>query len=219
MISREKLLEAAIRVFTESGFRGATTRRIAEEAGVNEVTLFRLFKSKTALINEAAKLHARLRLENALPLEPHDPRHELTEWCAAQLAFLQKSRALIRKCMAELEEHPEMGDCMRHGPASSHTQVRRYARALANQTGTAISDDLVDVACTMLMGALFADAMGREFMPQMYPRPVGRAPARYALMFLRALGIADVKHASANGNGHGPHRPHRAHRTRRVARP
>lgn len=210
MISREKLLLAAMRVFTESGFRGATTRRIAEEAGVNEVTLFRLFKSKTALINEAAKLHARLRMEHALPVQPLDPQRELTEWCAAQLGFLQKSRSLIRKCMAELEEHPEMGECMRHGPAASHTQLRRYAHALASQNQTDISGDLVDVACTMLMGALFADAMGREFMPRMYPQPVGRAPARYARMFLRTLGIADVRHASANGNGHRTRRATRA---------
>jgi AcrR family transcriptional regulator len=53
--SRDRLIEAAIRVFAESGFRGATTRRIAEAAGVNEVTLFRLFKTKGALIDEAAR--------------------------------------------------------------------------------------------------------------------------------------------------------------------
>ncbi len=63
-----------MRVFAESGFRGATTRRIAEAAGVNEVTLFRQFKSKTALINEAAELYARRRSEEALPQQPVSPR-------------------------------------------------------------------------------------------------------------------------------------------------
>ena len=69
-VSRQKLLEAAMRVFAESGFRGATTRRIAEAAGVNEVTLFRQFKSKSALINEVAALYARQRSEEALPVGP-----------------------------------------------------------------------------------------------------------------------------------------------------
>ena len=32
LVNRQKLLEAAARVFAEAGFRGATTRRIAEEA-------------------------------------------------------------------------------------------------------------------------------------------------------------------------------------------
>jgi AcrR family transcriptional regulator len=56
MEARSRLLEAALRVFEEVGSRGATTRRIAAEAGVNEVTLFRLFGSKAALLSAA--LHA-----------------------------------------------------------------------------------------------------------------------------------------------------------------
>jgi len=199
MISRQKLLEAAMRVFAESGFRGATTRRIAEEAGVNEVTLFRLFKSKTALINEAAQLHAQRRTEFALPAEPTDPLRELTVWSAAQLAFLRKSRALIRKCMAEFEEHPQMGECMRHGPLLVETQLRAYTHVLCRRHGIDPRDGLVEVACTMLMGALFADAMGRDFMPEKYPQPERRAPTLYARLFLRALGVPNAKQARANG--------------------
>ena len=51
---RAKILEAAARVYSQHGFRGATTRLIAQEADVNEVTLFRTFGSKEALIEEAA---------------------------------------------------------------------------------------------------------------------------------------------------------------------
>src|SRR6185503_584002 len=85
LVSRQKLLEAAMRVFAESGFRGATTRRIAEAAGVNEVTLFRQFKSKAALINEVAELYARRRSEEALPEGPVTPHKEIAEWCNAHL--------------------------------------------------------------------------------------------------------------------------------------
>ena len=200
MVNREKLLEAAMRVFAEAGFRGATTRRIAEEAGVNEVTLFRLFKSKMALIREAAELHAQIRAEFALPEEPQEPERELTAWCAAQMTFLRKSRALIRKCMAELEEHPEMAQCMRHGPTLSHRQLRGYAHALCRQYHVSDRNGLVDAACTMLGGALFADAMGREFTPDMYPQPEARAAAQYARCFLRAIGIPQKRHATTNGD-------------------
>jgi AcrR family transcriptional regulator len=199
MISREKLLEAAMRVFAESGFRGATTRRIADEAGVNEVTLFRLFKSKTALINEAALLHARMRTECALPPVPVHPERELGQWCTAQLAFLRKSRALIRKCMAEYGEHPQMGECMRHGPSLAYAQLRSYAVLLCRQSGIDYRANLVDVASVMLMGALFADAMGRDFMPERYPQPQQRAGAQYARCFLRAIGVADVQARQVNG--------------------
>ncbi len=38
------------RVFARDGLNGATTRAIAREAAVNEVTLFRLFRSKERLL-------------------------------------------------------------------------------------------------------------------------------------------------------------------------
>ena len=50
---RDQLLAAAARVYAEAGYRGATTRRIALAAGVNEITLFRHFGSKDALLREA----------------------------------------------------------------------------------------------------------------------------------------------------------------------
>ena len=53
MSVREQLLDAAVRLYAEAGYHGATTRRIASAAGVNEITLFRHFGSKDALIREA----------------------------------------------------------------------------------------------------------------------------------------------------------------------
>jgi hypothetical protein len=44
-------------------------------------------------------------------------------------------------------------------------------------------------AVSMLMSALFADAMGREMMPDVYPQPPQRAAAAYVSLFLRALGV------------------------------
>jgi AcrR family transcriptional regulator len=213
LVNRQKLLEAAMRVFAEAGFRGATTRRIAEEAGVNEVTLFRQFKSKTALINEVAELYARRRSEEALPEGPVSPLPELSEWCAAHLNLLRNSREMIRKCMAEVHQHPQMAGCMRRGPDVVHHQLRDYTTKLVRQRGLDVSDEDIHVACMMLRGALFADAMGRDIMPDLYP-PVRRAAASYARLFLRMLGanaeeptpatrhegIRNVERPSGSGN-------------------
>lgn len=177
-----------MRVFAESGFRGATTRRIAEEAGVNEVTLFRQFKSKTALINEVAELYARRRSEEALPAGPVAPLRELSEWCAAHLALLRGSRDMIRRCMAEVDEHPQMAGCMRRGPDVVHRQLRDYTTRLVQLRSLPVTREEIHVACIMLQGALFADAMGRDLMPDLYP-PLRRAAAGYARFFLRMLGV------------------------------
>ena len=54
---RDRILEAAKRVYAQHGFRGATTRLIAIEADVNEVTLFRTFGSKAALFEALMAAH------------------------------------------------------------------------------------------------------------------------------------------------------------------
>ncbi|MCO5383232.1 MAG: TetR/AcrR family transcriptional regulator [Methanosarcina barkeri] len=41
-----------MKIFASEGYTGATTRRIAEEANVAEVTLFRKFQSKENLLRE-----------------------------------------------------------------------------------------------------------------------------------------------------------------------
>lgn len=52
MNAEQKILDAALKVFASEGYSGATTRRIAEEANVAEVTLFRKFQSKENLLKE-----------------------------------------------------------------------------------------------------------------------------------------------------------------------
>jgi len=46
---RQQILEVASGIFARKGYQGATTREIAEEAGVNEALLFRHFPSKESL--------------------------------------------------------------------------------------------------------------------------------------------------------------------------
>lgn len=51
---RDRLLTAAREVFAEKGFRGATTRDIAERAALTEPMIFRYYGSKAALFEQAA---------------------------------------------------------------------------------------------------------------------------------------------------------------------
>jgi AcrR family transcriptional regulator len=49
----EKIIDAAIELFSKNGFDGVTTEEIAAEAGFSEKTLFRHFKSKQNLLERA----------------------------------------------------------------------------------------------------------------------------------------------------------------------
>ena len=205
-----KLLDAAARVYGEFGFRGATTRRIADEAGVNEITIFRHFGSKEALINEAIRTHDIRRSLPELPEVPVDPANELTTWCSAVLAHLRDARSLIRRMMSEKDERPDVAPCAGEGPRHATSQLRAYVARLERhgfltpihedgrargehlyqlQTAETATDSICAAAVCMLMSTLFADAVGREVMPDMYPRPSERAAEAYVSLFMRALGV------------------------------
>lgn len=59
-----RIIEATLELLGKVGYKGTTTREIARMAGVNEVTLFRKFGSKGALVREATS-HAQARLKEA----------------------------------------------------------------------------------------------------------------------------------------------------------
>ncbi|GLC23970.1 TetR/AcrR family transcriptional regulator [Roseisolibacter agri] len=212
--SRCRILDAAARVYALLGFRGATTRRIAEAAGVNEVTLFRTFGSKEALIAEALRARANAPVEAlALPADPVDPERELTAWATAHLAELRASRALIRQAMSDAEQRPEVAPCVSSGWCAADGALRQYLVRLAELgfleveapvTGPALARyEEVLVGGAMLMASLFSDAMGRDMMPEMFPQPADRAPALYVRLFLRSVGYRAMERDSARGTEHG----------------
>lgn len=49
------ILKAATKLFSEYGYNGVSTKKIADAAGVNEVTLFRQFKNKSNLLQAVIK--------------------------------------------------------------------------------------------------------------------------------------------------------------------
>lgn len=50
--SKEKILNASVKLFKKYGYKKVTTKAIAKEAGLNEVTLFRQFGSKKGIVQE-----------------------------------------------------------------------------------------------------------------------------------------------------------------------
>ena len=187
---RHRILFAAARVYAQHGWRGATTRRIADEAGVNEVTLFRHFGSKETLLDEMMQACATQSDRPALPLDPQDPQFELYDWMATQHAQLTEIRAIVRQMMSEASERPMAGGCVAHGPAAAAGELREYIVRLRRNgvIPEQISPVEVSAAATMLMGALFADAMNRDLMPTMFPQSVDESLRAYVRIFLRGVG-------------------------------
>lgn len=189
MDAREQLLQAAMKVYSQSGVRGATTKRIAQEAGVNEVTLFRHFGSKEALMQEALAWKAQALFKATLPAEPSDPDRELLAFCQDHYDALWEHRELIRVSMGEFGEHPDATRLACRESARMDAELQHYLQALKTG-GWASGDWLPQAAASMLLGTLFSDVMGRDCMPQCYPYSPRDAVRQYVSLFLRGIGVA-----------------------------
>lgn len=185
--TRKHLLATAAGLYGANGFRGTTTRRIAEESGINEVTIFRLFGSKSALLLEAIRAHGIGISAEELPLSPCDPLAELTDWSAHHWRMLRARRGMIRQAMSEFETHPDIPGCMEDGATAVYTRLSLYFERLQT-TGFVDACANVHAATTMLLSALVQDAIARDVYPELFPYPSGSAPAAYARLALLALG-------------------------------
>jgi AcrR family transcriptional regulator len=183
LVVRERLLSAASAVYGEHGWIGATTYRIAAAAGVHEVTLFRQFGSKQALLS--ASLRCALQdVVVPMPLNANDPFHALTTWCRKQMLSLRLVRHVVRRCALETESEDDF-------PARLAVA---FFRGIAEQV-LAYTDRLVAagwlgdkrearVRAAMLTASICSDALWRDDMPTLFPDPLSTVPRRYAEAFL-----------------------------------
>ena len=109
-VTRDRLLAAAMKVFARDGLHRATTRGIAEEAGVNEVTLFRHFQNKegllAAVMSQAVAAHAGDHLADEAQWTGN-LKQNLLRFGRGFYAMLERDEAFIRTMVGEAGRHPE----------------------------------------------------------------------------------------------------------------
>jgi AcrR family transcriptional regulator len=187
--SRERLLAAAARVLADQGFAGTTTRRVAEEAGLNEVTLFRHFGTKERLLAEAVRAYGAGEPPVSLPAEPSDPEMELSTWCHAHLERLRSAQALLRRCLGEQEQLPLVDVPDEAGADQAATELRGYLRALRRTHRLEAEARVEAAAVTMLVSALLVDGLARDDFPGVVTEDAPTSGAAYARTFLTMLGL------------------------------
>jgi AcrR family transcriptional regulator len=107
--TRARILEAALKSFSKKGYLGATTREIAREAGIAEVTLFRHFPSKEKLFEEVISAHSFLpTLKGLLPAASTMSFEEALTLIAVRfLETLNLRKDMIRIMHSEMQRYPE----------------------------------------------------------------------------------------------------------------
>lgn len=107
--TKQHLLEATLKLISERGYLGATTKEIAQEAGVTELTLFRHFGSKEQLFEELLKNYTFLpKLRELLPeLEGLGYAESLEIIATRFLLTLKERKAMVKIMYSELTIYPE----------------------------------------------------------------------------------------------------------------
>lgn len=107
--TRDKILETALKLFSQKGYLGATTKEIAKEAGIAEVTLFRHFSSKEKLFENVISTYSFLpALKDLLPeVEGMSYEKALNVIAKRFLETLSSRKDLIQIMHSEMHRYPE----------------------------------------------------------------------------------------------------------------
>ncbi len=107
---REQIVEAATRVFAQKGFRRATTREVAREAGISEGTIYNYFEDKDALLmaileklNETER-----RAEDFEEGMATDFEGFLRDYLSRRMSLIWENREVFRVVLSEMLVNAEL---------------------------------------------------------------------------------------------------------------
>lgn len=163
--TRQRILEAAARIFARHGLAGSTTRAIAEEAGVNEVTLFRHFQTKDRLLAAVVGLNFGPRAEGTTAAPPPvtpNLRADLLEHARRYEKALQLNLPLVRTMIGEIQHrHRDQEKQVFHG-IFRPVKAAMLARIEIAQAAGEIRNDLrSDVLADLFGGMIFTGVLRR----------------------------------------------------------
>ncbi len=132
---RQQIIEVAVRLFSQKGFRGTTTREIAEAAGVNEAIIFRHFATKgelyAAIIDQKANSAEVRALQQAIDeaMERCDDRRVFEAFAFHLLEFHERDDTAMRVLMYSALEGHELAEMIfRNHIARKHHHLAEYVK-------------------------------------------------------------------------------------------
>ena len=156
------ILEGTIQCIYKLGFQNLTTKCIAKEAGVNEVTIFRRFGSKTAVLDALFQYEAQSIAVNAIyhtgDLEADLIRIVDTMWYA-----IKNRQSIIPIILLELPRNPALQERAQHSvqAVGQLTQIIQQYQAEGE-----LKPAPPLIAFSALIGSLVFMALVESVMPQ-----------------------------------------------------
>ena len=170
MGTRERIIEAARSVMQDKGLTGATTKEIAQAAGVSEGSLYNHFKNKSELflcvLRELPANFVGLVMGLRERAGKGTVRGNLEEVAATALGFYNVSIPMGASFFSEpelLTLHRKGLKERNAGPHKANVAVAAYLRA-EQKLGRVREDADADAVAYLLLGACFQQAYWAQFL-------------------------------------------------------
>lgn len=174
---RQQILEVAVRLFSQKGFRGTTTKEIALAAGVNEAIIFRHFATKSdlyaAIIDQKAGSENVKALQTAIgeAMERGDDRQVFESFAFHILEFHQHDDTAMRILLYSGLEGHEMAEMIfTNHILKLHKRLAEYIKKRIAEGGFRATDPMVSVrgfvgmVMNQVMVKKFFGRAGREIL-------------------------------------------------------
>ncbi len=193
---RQQIIEVAVQLFSQKGFRGTTTKEIAQAAGVNEAIIFRHFATKhelyTAIMDRKACSPEVQAMQQTLKeaMDSKDDRHVFASLAYHMLEFHEHDDTAMRLLLfSALEKHELAEMIFRNHISRTHAQLADYVkRRIADGAFRRVNPLL---AVRGFMGMLINQVMHRKFFefdaPGTLTQNNRQLAEKYAELFLAGI--------------------------------
>ncbi|WP_254705714.1 TetR/AcrR family transcriptional regulator [Streptomyces vilmorinianum] len=162
--TRQRMLDAAARLFAEHGWTGTTVESIARAAEVGVQTVYFTFGTKRAVLKElldttvAGDADPVATLDRPWAqevLDEPDPALQLARQAAGARRILERAAPVLEVVRAAAAADPELAELWRTNRHQRLTVQLRFAEALVTKAGGALRDghdaaSAADIALTVL---------------------------------------------------------------------
>ena len=191
--NQQKLLEAALRVFAQMGYSGASMDAVAEAAGLSKPTLYKYFENKEVLFT--AMMQAR-RDDMLMAFEVTQTGSMVAQlhafaWAYARTVLQPDLMSLARLIIAEVPRFPAVGRAYQaSGPDRVLAGMMRYLEEQHDAGQLAFED--AELAAEDLWGLILSAPRSRAlYEPDWQPddAALGRYIHNGLRVFLRAYAV------------------------------
>lgn len=157
------IYQAVMRIVSQRGYTGATTKQLAEAAGVSEMTLFRKYGTKLQMVKQAIEGVIAQTDFNAATVYTGDVHADLLRVVQFYQDSAVKHGQIIFTLLSEMPRYPELAGLLEM-PIEIYTQIGNLISQYQSE-GELQSEPPLH-AVTALLGPLMYTAMLRSALPK-----------------------------------------------------